>query len=486
MFDRMTPAAFEMLNTVFNCGYAVREDAAKNQFFVAISPAGNYVITLNLHKVGRDFCKRSFTVPAQLFEDEQVFNVFAKQVFVMDRDTNEDRSARSRELLHTHEFFTGFYGDKESKDVLELFGKIAYMASSNWTSIMDTVETCIGYDCNRYLHFVPGVIVSLLDPVADATASDLKLVYKHIIKESLAIDGYMPRSVEDCVFHITRDGNQYMNEAPKKAIARYSKLSKTPTATSIGRKAVFVCAYVPEGLHEWLFLGNTLCSEALIRQYGTFRCVSKDGLKCMTSIAPEGYMPEGVDMIACSNSYKSGLNGIAYHALFEMFGNDSDVFTALAHLDVDQITEIANTRRTTVQFGDYQLDGYLIYPELNVTTFNMLSGLNSIDGDTSVYQDALQLIAEDPTFNLVEYVYNLEQGGLVKYKSPRVNIKSTTLEVVYWSYGEEVATKYMQTVFARMMGLPLDKPELWTGVDINDFMKLEEFDESSVDDCTHL
>ena len=41
MFDRMTPAAFEMLNTVFNCGYAVREDAAKNQFFVAISPAGN-------------------------------------------------------------------------------------------------------------------------------------------------------------------------------------------------------------------------------------------------------------------------------------------------------------------------------------------------------------------------------------------------------------------------------------------------------------
>jgi hypothetical protein len=186
MFDRMTPAAFEMLNTVFNCGYAVREDAAKNQFFVAISPAGNYVITLNLYKVGRDFCKRSFTVPAQLFEDEQVFNVFVKQVFVMDRDTNEDRSARSRELLHTHEFFTGFYGDKESKDVLELFGKIAYMASANWTSIMDTVETCIGYDCNRYLHFVPGVIVSLLDPVADATASDLKLVYKHIIKESLA------------------------------------------------------------------------------------------------------------------------------------------------------------------------------------------------------------------------------------------------------------------------------------------------------------
>jgi hypothetical protein len=60
------------------------------------------------------------------------------------------------------------------------------------------------------------------------------------------------------------------------------------------------------------------------------------------------------------------------------------------------------------------------------------------------------------------------------------------LEVVYWSYGEEVATKYMQTVFARMMGLPFDKPELWTGVDINDFMKLEEFDESSVDDSTHL
>ena len=37
------------------------------------------------------------------------------------------------------------------------------------------------------------------------------------------------------------------------------------------------------------------------------------------------------------------------------------------------------------------------------------------------------LKAENPDFNLVDYVYALETAGIVKYKSPRVNIKGATI-----------------------------------------------------------
>lgn len=471
----MHAKAITMFNVAFNAGYATRKGD-----FVAMSKSGNYVVSVNTFKFGKGFCKSSFTFPAQLVECEGVFDLLFARVKLFNRDNNQDRSERLRANLTRKEFVPECPKSHGDKGMIEFFSTMAYMASCNWSSIMDTYDSCSSYDCVRNLQFVEGMICPLIDPVEDQSAGDLSVVYQNIIKESLATDGYSALSVDDCVFHITRGGEKYMCENPKKAIARYSKLAKTPTATSIGRKSVFVCSYVPEGLHEWLYLGSTLCSADLIRQYGTFRCVSKDGLKCMTSIAPEGFLPEGVDMVACSNSYKSGLNGIAYHALMDVMGDEGQVFDTLINLSVEQIAEVAGLKAATIEFGEYKLEGYLINPELNVTTFNMLSGLSATDGESSVYQEALALIAENPDFNLVDYVYALETAGIVKYKSPRVNIKGATMELVYWSYGPEIATAYTESVFRRMMGLSHDAP--LTGYDINDFLNEDLFEQEIVAD----
>lgn len=96
------------------------------------------------------------------------------------------------------------------KGMIEFFSTMAYMASCNWSSIMDTYDSCSSYDCARNLQFVEGMICPLIDPVEDQSAGDLNVVYQNIIKESLATDGYSALSVDDCVFHITRGDAKYV------------------------------------------------------------------------------------------------------------------------------------------------------------------------------------------------------------------------------------------------------------------------------------
>lgn len=63
-------------------------------------------------------------------------------------------------------------------------------------------------------------------------------------------------------------------------------------------------------------------------------------------------------MVACSNSYKSGLNGIAYHALMDVLNDEVQAFDTLMNLSVEQIAEVAGIKAATIEFGEYKLEGF--------------------------------------------------------------------------------------------------------------------------------
>jgi hypothetical protein len=308
-------------------------------------------------------------------------------------------------------------------------------------------------------------------------------VFPFMIKEDHASRGYYAKKCSDSVFALHTSCGIKSMELPKKSLARVTRLVDFLDGVDIGNKKFFLVDDANAGdgknkdgsikrhvLSDMFVTGSGYVSNSFLGQIGAFRGVNKFGLKMtstkMTLEMKEVFADNGIDVVVASSSFKSQLNGVA-HILLE-----KELAVLVDMLEEDVNTKL-NKKKVSKIIAGIEVKGWEVDMSINITALFSLWGLSSaednkdfdistgddietdVDDDdinneykeiSSFYRWSFRQLKRDHDFDVIgEALGFLESGRLVKRKD-FCNVKMQEIVNVFFSYGKDVADKYLEQV----------------------------------------
>lgn len=277
--------------------------------------------------------------------------------------------------------------------------------------------------------------------------------YKFGIKEEHALDGFYKLWADNSLNTIYQDDGVYCFEAPKKAIARDSRLVDAATSIFYGNHRVLVIddASHPD-IRDWFVTGSCYVPMSWIETRGPSRIISSFGLKATTAPMPLSMHEAFGDCIVVSKaSWKTGYNGL----ISALTGRSPEDMIGMT--DIDARLVLACSDASTV----YSIDGVNVTAweldsvPVNVTNLYGLYGLRTKEEDdsedikdeeSSFYLEAISEIKKDPDFDLMGHIWDAIVSERVSYARHSIKIKTMEMTVASFSYGQGVANEWIKEI----------------------------------------
>jgi hypothetical protein len=288
--------------------------------------------------------------------------------------------------------------------------------------------------------------------------------YKYGIKEEHGIKGFFKSMASNSLNTIYTDKGVKCFEAPKKAIARDSRLVDTPEAIPYGMQKIFVIYDASHPLvADWFVTGSGYVPTNWIETRGVTRCVSPVGVKMTTTRMPKAMEEAFGDVMVLSKaSFKSGINGV-YAGITGKTPEEVSVATE------SEILSVLKSKAVKRTFQGVDIAGFELEVPLFATNIVSLYGIRSKDEEdseedvtdsgemseslltSSYYMWAIQQITADPWFDLIGDITERLENGEIRFLSHKINVKTQEFSVAHYSYGPEISDAWTKSVMIKSL-----------------------------------